>query len=83
MGLKVGILNPQKHPSKVLEREAYFLKDIRPGIIKISQFPDTLKDLKGHFTNQKNGKENHGIELQGKTWNQMPKNYQLIPSLLL
>jgi uncharacterized LabA/DUF88 family protein len=49
LGLKVGILNPQKHPSKVLEREAYFLKDIRPGIIKISQFPYFLKDAKGSF----------------------------------
>ena len=25
LGLKVGILNPQKHPSKVLEKEALFI----------------------------------------------------------
>jgi len=49
LGLKVGILNPQKHPSKALEREAFFLKDIRTGILKASQFTNTMKDAKGTF----------------------------------
>jgi len=49
LGLKVGILNPQKHPSKVLEKEAFFLRDLRPGIIKASQFPELMADAKGSF----------------------------------
>ena len=49
LGLKVGILNPQEHPSKVLEKEAFFLRDIRPGIIKASQFPEIMTDAHGTF----------------------------------
>ncbi len=49
LGLKIGILNPQEHASKVLEKEAFFLRDIRPGIIKASQFPETMTDAKGPF----------------------------------
>jgi len=49
MELKVGILNPQKHPSKELQKEALFIKKIRRGVIKASQFPDVLSDAKGSF----------------------------------
>ena len=49
LGLKVGILNPHKHPSKVLGHEAFFLRNIRRGIIKVSQFPKNMKDAKGSF----------------------------------
>jgi uncharacterized LabA/DUF88 family protein len=49
LGLKVGILNPQKHPSKELQTEALFMKKIRPGVIRASQFPKTMKDAKGSF----------------------------------
>lgn len=49
LGLKVGILNPQQHPSKVLKKEALFIKDIRPGILRASQFPDTMTDKRGSF----------------------------------
>ena len=49
LGLKVGILNPQKHPSKVLEKEAMFLRDIRRGIVQASQFPPIMTDTKGSF----------------------------------
>ena len=49
LGLKVGILNPQRHPSKVLEKEALFLRNIRRGIVKASQFPNIMKDAKGEF----------------------------------
>ncbi len=47
--LKVGILNPQKHPSKVLKNEALFIRNLRTGILKASQFPTTLTDAKGSF----------------------------------
>ncbi len=49
LGLKAGILNPQKHPSKVLQAEALFMKKIRPGVIQASQFPRRMKDAKGSF----------------------------------
>jgi len=49
LGLKVGILNPQEHPSRELENEAHFMKKIRQGVIQASQFPSTMKDAKGSF----------------------------------
>lgn len=49
LGLKVGILNPQTYPSRVLKHEAFFLRDIRTGIVKASQFPNTMKDTSGSF----------------------------------
>ena len=49
LGLKVGILNPQKHPSKVLKNEAIFIRNLRRGILKAAQFPTTLTDAKGSF----------------------------------
>jgi hypothetical protein len=49
LGLAVGILNPQEHPSNVLKNEASFIKQIRQGVIKASQFPTTMTDAKGSF----------------------------------
>ena len=49
LGLAVGILNPQKYPSKDLKDEAIFIKQIRQGVIKASQFPPTMTDAKGSF----------------------------------
>jgi len=49
LGLMVGILNPQVHPSKVLKKEALFMKKIRQGVLRASQFPTTLVDAKGSF----------------------------------
>jgi len=49
LGLKVGILNPQKHPSTDLGDEALFIKQIRQGVIKASQFPPVMTDAKGSF----------------------------------
>ncbi len=46
----VGVLNPQKHPCRVLMREATFYKQIRTGALTRAQFPATLKDAKGTFT---------------------------------
>jgi len=50
LGKRVGILNPRKHPSSVLKQNCDFLKQIRHGVIKVSQFPDTLTDTTGTFT---------------------------------
>lgn len=53
LGLTVGILNPQTRPSRVLAQEADFLKQIRSGALKASQFPAALKDAHGTVTKPK------------------------------
>jgi uncharacterized LabA/DUF88 family protein len=50
LGKLVGILNPQKHPSVVLAATAHFVKNIRPTVLRNSQFPSTLTDARGTFT---------------------------------
>ena len=50
LGKKIGILNPQKHPSKVLIANADFVKNIRRGVLSKSLFPTTLTDSQGMFT---------------------------------
>lgn len=49
LGKKIGILNPQKHPSKVLTGNADFVKNIRKGVLSKSVFPTSLADSKGAF----------------------------------
>jgi uncharacterized LabA/DUF88 family protein len=50
LSLPVGILNPHRHtPSQVLTRHASFIKQIREGPLRASQFPSTLRDPKGEF----------------------------------
>jgi uncharacterized LabA/DUF88 family protein len=49
LGLPVGLVNPQKHPSFILKRHATFIKQIRQGILRLSQFPNTLTDANGTF----------------------------------
>ncbi len=49
LGLPVGILNPQRHPSWVLKREAKFFKKIRESALARCQFPDELRDGGGAF----------------------------------
>jgi uncharacterized LabA/DUF88 family protein len=44
---QVGILNPQKHPAKVLLSEVDFFKQIRAGVLAKCQFPDELTDAHG------------------------------------
>lgn len=46
----VGVLNPQKRPSRMLEQHATFYKHIRPGVLAASQFPKTLVDEHGTFS---------------------------------
>lgn len=49
----VGILNPHKRASRVLADEADFIKKIRIGAIRASQFPDELSDSAGKFRKPK------------------------------
>ena len=46
----VGVLNPQRHPCRVLKANATFYKHLRPNFIAAAQFPDTLADSRGTFT---------------------------------
>ena len=50
LGKKIGVLNPQKHPSKVLTASADFVKNIRKGVLSKSLFPTSLTDSQGRFT---------------------------------
>lgn len=50
LGRKVGILNPQSHPSRALLPHIDFIKQIRSGVLAASQFPPQLTDAKGVFT---------------------------------
>lgn len=47
LGYSVGILNPHKRTSRVLAREASFVKQIRKGVLRASQFPPELRDEHG------------------------------------
>ncbi len=49
LGKKVGIINPHKNPSRKLTQIASFVKKIREGALKESQFPDDMRDEKGDF----------------------------------
>ncbi|MBI4027301.1 MAG: NYN domain-containing protein [Verrucomicrobia bacterium] len=46
---KVGLLNPQKRPSRTLIGEVDFYKPIRPTVLAASQFPAMLTDAQGSF----------------------------------
>ena len=46
----VGLLNPQKHPSVVLQPNVTFLKHIRAGVLANSQFPAKLTNSDGPFS---------------------------------
>ena len=48
--LPVGILNPHEQtPSQTLLKHASFVKQIRSGALRASQFPPVLRDGKGEF----------------------------------
>jgi uncharacterized LabA/DUF88 family protein len=49
LGKKVGILNPHKKPSRALLPHIDFIKQIRPGVLRASQFPATMRDQHGTF----------------------------------
>jgi len=46
----VGILHPHQHPSAKLKTIATFIKPIREGVLKSSQFPVMLSDKNGTFS---------------------------------
>ena len=47
---KIGLITPNKHPSRHLMKIADFVKPIRSkALLKSSQFPDELKDNRGAF----------------------------------
>ncbi len=50
LGLTVGILNPHEEPSKQLQKNADFIKQIRKGALKACQFPSKISDAKGIIT---------------------------------
>lgn len=50
LGKRVGVLNPQKHPAVALTKVATFIKTIRSGVLRVSQFPDELVDARGPFS---------------------------------
>ena len=49
LGLKVGILNPHKRPSRALLPHIDFIKAIRTGVLGASQFSATMSDSHGTF----------------------------------
>lgn len=51
LGKRVGVFNPQKqkHPSVELMKSADFVKNIRSGVLRLCQFPNTLRDGNGTF----------------------------------
>ena len=50
LGLKIGILNPHRHPSRELRANSDFFKKIRRSVLAASQFPSTLTDSRGTIT---------------------------------
>ncbi len=50
LGLKIGILNPHRHPSRELRANSDFFKKIRRSVLVASQFPSTLTDIRGTIT---------------------------------
>jgi uncharacterized LabA/DUF88 family protein len=44
LGKKVGVLNPQKNPSRAILPHIDFIKQIRTGALQASQFPNQLTD---------------------------------------
>jgi uncharacterized LabA/DUF88 family protein len=49
LGKRVGILNPQRHPSRAILPHIDFIKQIRKGVLQASQLPSSLTDTKGTF----------------------------------
>jgi len=46
----VALLTPGKHPSPKLARYASTIRQIRPGVLRASLFPDVLSDVSGTFS---------------------------------
>ena len=50
LNLPIVVVSPFKKNTIELKKIASFVKQIREGVLKISQFPATLKDSTGEFT---------------------------------
>jgi len=50
LGFPVGLINPHPRTSFQLQREASFIKKVRPWHLRDSQFPSSLQDNDGSFT---------------------------------
>ena len=50
LGKKVGVLNPQKNPSRAILPHIDFIKQIRGGALQAAQFPAQLTDQHGVFS---------------------------------
>lgn len=50
LGKQVGVLNPQKRPSRAILPHIDFIKQIRAGVLGAAQFANTLADQHGQFT---------------------------------
>jgi hypothetical protein len=50
LGLPVGIYNPHERFSVELSQAAAFRKQVRKGVLKAAQFPDSLTDANGTIT---------------------------------
>jgi NYN domain len=49
LGLPIGILNPHPQASRVLVQQATFVRQIRPRVLRASQFPNPMTDARGIF----------------------------------
>ncbi len=47
LNLTVGMINPHKKPSYALKQHVNFMKKVRVGVMRDSQFPATLRDATG------------------------------------
>ncbi len=50
LGKPVGMICPHKHPSFTLQRHITFMRQIRQGVLRDSQFPATMRDSVGNFS---------------------------------
>ncbi len=50
LGKKVGALNPHQNPSRAMLPHLDFYKPIREGVLKASQFEDSLRDSRSVFS---------------------------------
>ena len=52
LGKKIGIINPRgQQPSRALMQQSDFIRQLRDGVLRESQFPETLTDSSGEFSN--------------------------------
>jgi hypothetical protein len=49
LGLPVGVVTPYDFVTADLKSAATFVKRVRPGLLRASQFPDVMRDARGEF----------------------------------